>query len=60
MKEMARDNRSTKSQRRWQDFHAFQFSKNQGAYSYLEDVGVKKADIIIRQLIAMVPSVCKK
>ncbi len=38
----------------------FQFQKTQSSYSILDDVGVKKADITIGQLVAMVPSVCKE
>ena len=57
---MARDNGSTKSRRRRQGFHDFPIFKNQGTYSYLEDVEVKKADITIGQRISMVSSVGKE
>ena len=60
MKEMARDKESKKSRRRRLGFYDFSISKNQDSYSILDDVGVKKADITIEQLVAMVPSVRKE
>ena len=38
----------------------FQFQKTQSSYSILDDMGVKKADITIGQLVAMYPSVRKE
>jgi hypothetical protein len=60
MKEMARDKGSKKSRRRRLGFHDFPISQNQGSYSILDDMVVKKADITIGQLVAIVPSVRKK
>ena len=60
MKEMTRDKGSKKSRRRRLDFHDFPISQNQGSYLILDDVEVKKADITIGQLVAMVPSVRKE
>ena len=60
MKEMTRNKGSKKSRRRRLDFHDFPISQNQCSYSILDDVEVKKADITIGQLVAMVPSVRKE
>ena len=60
MKEMARDKGLKKSRQRRLGFHDFPISKTQGSYSILDDVGVKKTNITIGQLMAMVPSVCKE
>ena len=60
MKEMARDKGLKKSRRRWLGFHDFSISKNQDSFSILDNMEVKKTDITIRQLVAMVPSVRKE
>ena len=57
---MARDKGSKKSRRRRLGCHDFPISKNQGTYSILDDVRVKKVNITIGQLVAMVPSVRKE
>ncbi len=59
-KEMARARKEKKKNRRRRfGFQDFPISKNYGPYSVVKDVGSQKADIIIGQLVAMVPSAQK-
>ncbi len=56
-KEMVRaPNEKKKNQRRRFGFQDFPISRDSGPYSVVKDVGLQKADITIRQLVAMVPS----
>lgn len=55
-----RDKGLKKSRRRQLDFHDFSILKTQGPHLILVDIGTKKVDITIGQLIAMVSSVWKK
>ncbi len=54
---MARAPKEKKKNRRQRfRFQNFPVSKDSGPYSVVKDVGSQKADIIIGQLVAMVPS----
>jgi len=56
-KEMARaPKEKKKNQKRKFGFQDFPISRDSDPYSVVKDVGLQKADITIRQLVAMVPS----
>jgi hypothetical protein len=56
-KEMARaPKEKKKSRRRRFGFQDFPIFRDSGPYSVVKDVGSQKANITIRQLVAMVPS----